>query len=129
MPKVRKSSIVFIVLIEIFLIIILGFYIKTKNTPKKSIYILKRNNLVFNSNSQLKYFYEPKSNTKEKATRWAPEWTIPSTFKTDGIYYTINSDSLNERFNYSIEKPKNTYRIITLGDSFTFGVFVNTKDN
>jgi len=42
---------------------------------------------------------------------------------------TINSDTLNERFDYTISKSNDTFRIITLGDSFTFGQYVHTKDN
>lgn len=45
------------------------------------------------------------------------------------VTYTINSDGLNERFDYTVEKQSEVFRIITLGDSFTYGHFVNTKDN
>lgn len=45
------------------------------------------------------------------------------------ITYKINSDGLNQLTKYEIEKPKNTFRIVTIGDSFTFGDNVNTKDN
>jgi len=36
---------------------------------------------------------------------------------------------LNETKNYSIEKPLNTIRIVVLGDSFTYGLYVNTSDS
>jgi hypothetical protein len=44
-------------------------------------------------------------------------------------YYTFNQDGLNERYDYNTTKPDGIFRIITLGDSFTFGHFVDTKDN
>ena len=43
--------------------------------------------------------------------------------------YNINSDTFNERFDYEINKDDKTFRIITLGDSFTFGYIVDTKNN
>jgi hypothetical protein len=36
---------------------------------------------------------------------------------------------LYETYNYSIEKSDNIYRIISLGDSFTQAIWVNTSDN
>lgn len=43
--------------------------------------------------------------------------------------YTINSDALNERFDYDIEKKEGDFRIITIGDSNTFGENVSTENN
>lgn len=68
----------------------------------------------------LKYFYEPLG-SKQKINEWIPY--------SQGVTYNINSDSLNERYEYTLEKPTDTYRIITLGDSFTFGLYVDAKDN
>ena len=70
--------------------------------------------------SGLKYFYEPKANTTEEPQR---DW-LPYIAK-----YTINSDTLNERFDYSVQKKPGVFRIITLDSSFTFGENVSTKDN
>ncbi len=81
---------------------------------------LRREYLIFPVDSPLKYYYEPKPNTTEEER---PEWLDYT------AVYTINSDTLNERYEYMVDKPQNTYRIIALGDSFTFGHYVNTKDN
>lgn len=43
--------------------------------------------------------------------------------------YTYNHDGLNERYNYPVEKKTGVTRIMTLGDSFTFGAYVNTQDS
>lgn len=94
-------------------------YQKQKNILGAFVSPINKERLLLNSSNKLKYFYEPKPNSIEKVNEW---------ISYKGVY-TINSDSLNERFNYSIEKPKNVYRIITLGDSFTYGLYVDTKDN
>lgn len=84
-----------------------------------SVNPINKENIVFSPDSLLTNFFEPTPNEILKQTGPAP-------FKAA---YTINSDSLNERFNYQVEKPPQTLRIITLGDSFTYGLYVNTEDN
>jgi hypothetical protein len=82
--------------------------------------VIDKENVILQEEPDFKYYWKFESNTEiiDK-----PEW-LPYKVK-----YTINADGLNERFDYSIEKPDNTFRILTLGDSFTFGLFVDTKDN
>lgn len=87
---------------------------------QKFITILGRDNLIFPGDSARKHFYEPEPDSTESVE---VDWLsyIPT--------YTINHDGLNERFDYPYEKQPNTFRILTLGDSFTFGVYVDTEDN
>lgn len=49
--------------------------------------------------------------------------------KGSKIELTLNHEGFNQINNYTTEKLQNTFRIITLGDSFTFGRNVNTEDN
>jgi len=69
--------------------------------------------------SRFKYFVEPKPKERKKVLDQVmhPE------------EYLINNDTLNERFDYSVKKPKNTFRTVVLGDSLTWGLLVKTKDN
>jgi lysophospholipase L1-like esterase len=43
--------------------------------------------------------------------------------------YTINKDTLNERYDYSVKKQPGVFRIMTIGDSFTYGLYTNTDRN
>jgi len=78
--------------------------------------------LQFPIDTPLQYYYE----------------LVPNTVKEDDFSYmrlsgvathTINADGLNERKMYTVEKPKSIFRIVTVGDSFTEGAFVDTKNN
>lgn len=121
-----KKIILAVSLIELIVIVILtiNFY-RNKNHvlgTKVSINPIEKQDLIFSEAGDLKHFYEPKPNIiKSKKAEWLPvgyDYTI-----------TINADSLNERFDYSADKPQDVFRIIALGDSFTYGEYVNTKDN
>lgn len=68
--------------------------------------------------------YEPRqSDFGVHGSDFVPEW-LPEV-----PVVTLNDAGTNNTKDYSLEKPKNTYRIITLGDSFTFGQFLSTKDS
>lgn len=119
----KKWLLFFLISIQLIIISFLSYkiYQKHKNLlGVVSINPIKKQNIQITPKKNLKYFFEPKANTtiSEKPS-WLPYKAV----------YTINSDSLNERYEYSIEKPAGAFRIITLGDSFTFGSYVSTKDN
>ncbi len=118
----KMKVVVSLIFFQLILISFLSYrvYQKQKNIlGVVSVDPIKKENLVFKPSDKFKYFYEPKPNNIEKVNEWVP-------YKGT---YTINSDSLNERFDYPIKKTKNIYRIITLGNSFTYGLYVDTKDN
>jgi len=117
----KKLFIFFLIIIElsVVLYLILRIYKNNKISGKASVNPIDKNNISFDGKNKPKYFYEPKPNSIDKVNEWSPYQGVN----------TINSDSLNERFDYSVEKPEKTYRIITLGDSFTYGLYVDTKDN
>lgn len=105
--------------------LVLIIYLFKKNSAKNDLLGVSVNPIYESEinrelDDELSYFYEPKPNkTYEKENDW-----IDSKYE-----YSINEDSLNERFNYNSKKDPYIFRIITLGDSFTFGDYVNTKDN
>lgn len=120
----KKSSLLYLIIVQLIIIIFLGYNIHSRtwknSSTSVSVNFIKKGAIIFTSNQELKYFFEPRASTTiEDKVEWLS--FIPK--------YTINSDSLNEQANYSISKPKNTFRIITLGDSFTYGQYVNTEDN
>ncbi len=108
----------------IFLLLILGIvaFIFWKNGVFQKV---SKSKVMVNAERKiqvdgLKYYYEPYANSRPK---------FSSNFAKENATYTINEDALNERKNYNLLKPQKTFRIITLGDSFTFGLYVDTKDN
>lgn len=113
---------IIIICIQIGAIILIFLQINQNNSNTLGILVntIDSTSIQKTKINGLNYFYEPKANsTQEIHENWLPY--VPK--------YTINGDSLNERYNYQTEKPKDVYRIITLGDSFTYGLSVSTSDN
>ncbi len=76
--------------------------------------------IIFPNTSALTYYYDLKPDTLwEDSREWLGYRPV----------YTINHDGLNERFEYAYDKPDRRFRILTIGDSTTFGLLVNTKEN
>lgn len=118
----KSPFFIFVIICQITVIIILGFriYQKKKNIlGAVNINPIRKEDIVLRA-EKLNYFYEPKPNSLQEQKLYG--------YPYKGRY-TINSDSLNERFEYEVVKPGKTFRVITLGDSFTLGAYVDTKDN
>lgn len=91
---------------------------KSQNTLGASVKVIDSRSIKRAPHGNLKYYYEPIANTISHES----DNILPGT-------YTINKDTFNERFNYTLQKPSEVYRVITMGDSYTFGLFVNTPYN
>ena len=122
----RKKLVGIITVIEILAIIGIGFYMYKRWEAAKYVLSkvvvtpISKNVLLDEPTSELKYFYELTPNNS-----WSDE---PSWLGYKAVY-TINTDTLNERYDYQLKKQDGVFRIITLGDSFTFGQYVSTADN
>lgn len=94
--------------------------VKNPQTMTSRVAWLRKDQYLRTYSSRFPNYYEPKSDT---IINDAPSWLGHE------VSYSINHDTLNERHEYAVPKPPRTYRIVTLGDSFTFGLFVNTYEN
>lgn len=118
-----------IVIIQIGIVLAVGIRIKnqTNQNSTPSLNLLSKSNFLFPQNGKYKYFYEHQPNTiatlsgQFTTNLGYPEGTVINNY--------LNSDGLNQLSNYPVKKTDGIYRIVTLGDSFTFGENVNTKDN
>lgn len=126
---VKPSGKTFIILIitglEILGILFLLYrlFFVTKVLIKKiSITPIDKSGVSFSSLGPLKYFYENEKNlTLTDILPWEKN--------KKQVAYSLNEDGLNSLENYSTNKPGSTFRIVALGDSFTFGQSVTTKYN
>lgn len=109
-----------LVSIQVAIIFWLILTIMQKNNQTR-IDFIERESVVMGQSNNFKYFYEPLPNSDDPGTY----------FKNSkfSVKYTINNDSLNERFDYEEGKKDGVFRIITLGASFTQGVYVDTDKN
>lgn len=120
MNKNQRILFVISVMVECIGIMILTFIVVRKTHRTFSVSPIEKKDIQFPVDTSLTYYYEQTPNTTITESRdWLPK---PAT-------HTINSDGLNDRYDYQVTKPTGTYRIITLGDSFTEGMFVDTAEN
>lgn len=107
--------------VEIICISILGYIvIQKRGTPHSSVSFIEKKDFQFPVDTALTYYYEPGINdTSPEQPYWLSKPAI----------YTTNSDGLFERYDYPVQKLPHTYRIITIGDSFTEGIYVDTGNN
>lgn len=117
-----KMFIIVLCLTEIGVGVYVGFslYKRKQRVLGATASVIDKGQNTKNSQSTLEYYYEPIGNWKEvDKTPWVK----------GAVTFTYNFDTFNDRFNYLLVKPATTYRIVALGDSFTFGDHVNTKDS
>lgn len=126
----KKFKYIFFIVIELglfALVITLGIKIinlkfgKAKGLQNTNIVAMDKNNFIYDTGTAaLKYFYEPKPNS---IIIDSPSWLGYS------VKYNANTDSLYDRYNYSNGKDTKTFKIVTIGDSWTQGLYVNTPEN
>ncbi len=119
MSKKYSLFLLIVIVFQLIIIFYLGIKIFLKR-PRVIVTKAKNNALVLGSSSKLKYFSEPAPNsTIVDDVPWSKKKAV----------YTINGDSFNEVHNYEVGRLPKFFRIVTIGDSYTFGQFINTKDN
>lgn len=114
-----------IIVLQFLIIGIIGGYIytKTRNNGFISVNEIDSGNIIHSSNSALDYFYEPAPGIIKKKLDWI------NTNGPNVPTYKINEDTLNQVKDIESTRSGDVFRIVTLGDSFTFGENVNTEDN
>lgn len=83
---------------------------------------ISKETLIYPDVNGLKYYSELKPNIQKQED-------LSAIGISRQVTHTINTDGLNERYEYSTFKPPGVFRIISLGDSFTEGAFVSTEQN
>lgn len=106
---------------EIIAIAGLGAFIFWQFDNPHSVFEIRKEDVVAAA-GEFAHMYEPKPSSVGFGNNH-PDW-LPRPPQN-----TINQDALNERYDYAVEKPASTYRIVTLGDSHTFGVYVENEEN
>jgi len=107
-----------IIIIQLLLIIVL-IGVVYRNIKQVNIIPIKSHNISFNQVDSLEYYYEPVNYPFDEPLPWDSDIKV---------VYTMNKDTIRANKEYAIPKPPNTLRIVAIGDSFTFGQFVNDDE-
>lgn len=127
LSDMKRKIVICVIVVQIIVVLLVGKNVLVKKgmevLGQASVNIINESDVVASSSVGLKYFYEPGPGIVTRDLGW-----MGDKFKYS-VRYAINADTLNQLEDYPPEKSANTYRIITLGDSFTFGLNVNTEKN
>lgn len=119
----NKKILAALVLIELCAVFFLLARIQSlKKSRILSVNVLGKQSVRKNTKSNFKFFKELVPNSSESLHQTMIE-------ENKWINYSTNYDGLNDTKDYFTDKTRGVYRIITLGDSFTFGLNVSTPDN
>lgn len=129
----RKKVIFIVAVFQVIIIVTISVRILHKEQRNifgvKSLNPISSSDFISTASAELNYYYEPRANSTLVNSISLTDPLNPKAGKAEKIEYTINADSLNERFDYVKPKPEGVFRIVVLGDSITFGLYVNTRDN
>jgi len=87
---------------------------------RAEVVFLHKDLYLFPKIDELLHYYELKPGEVE---------TDSSVWLGQTVTYTTNDDGLNAETSYPVQKGPHTVRIAAIGDSFTFGQYVNTPDS
>lgn len=107
-----------VILVLVWLVYLAVFQKQARSVS--AIRLDRRYYLPFTGSKRFPHYYEPSAGT---IINDHPDWLGYN------ASYSINKDTLNERDDYPVAKAEDTFRIVVLGDSFTYGLFVNTMEN
>lgn len=118
----NKKIITNIIYIQIFicLFLLINVYKKNNSKNQSSLSPIDKNSIQKIESQNLKHYYEYIPNEKVIDS---------SQYTKSPITFIYNNDGFNDLYNYSIEKNPKYFRILIIGDSFTYGDHVATKDN
>lgn len=122
----NKRIVVYVIAFQVLIVGLLLPKVLQKQILGISVDNIDGKEIVATPSAKYKFFYEPLPSSNDPGTQFVG---TTGGHLVNKAGYTINGDALNERFQYKSDKDPGTFRIITLGSSFTFGLGVDTKDN